>query len=276
MANNGEIEEFLRNRNNVAETLPGEIVATELMAEGGQAVVYRGTAFGAEAAIKIYFPGQLQKRIEREVEALTRLDNRNLVRLLWHGTLSVKGKGIPVVATNLIPGYDLKYLIENRPFAEREIGIIAFDVAGAINAMWKRRIVHRDLKPSNIVVMPNDRACVIDLGIARHVDLTTLTAAGFFWGTFGYLSPEQTQGVKQLTCKSDVYALGIILTECALGRHPTGDQLRLLSINLHENLPPEISDWEYAELLRDMIHPRPTKRPRPVEIMERLKKYAPN
>ena len=65
------------------------------------------------------------------------------------------------------------------------------------------------------MIRPDGRACVIDLGVARHLDQTTLTALGITWGTLGYMSPEQTRAVRQLTCKSDLFSLGVILLESA-------------------------------------------------------------
>ena len=239
-------------------------------------MVYRGKVNDNDAAVKIYYPGQLETRVEREIEALSRLDNPRIVKLLWSGRVQIDDYQLPAVATALIAGIDLCHRINRQGLSHNEIGIIVYDIADAIAAMWEHRIVHRDLKPANILIIPDGRACVIDLGVARHIDRTPLTATGFTWGTMGYMSPEQTRGAKQLTCKSDIFALGVIAVECSLGKHPTRqDQLRLLAIGLHEYLPPQISSWEYSAILAEMLHPRPTKRPKPEDIMNILKKYSP-
>lgn len=276
ISHGNDIKEWLRNPNNVYGLLPDNVVLDSLLASGGQGVVYKGSVFGAESAIKIYFPGQLHKRIKREITALEKLDSPNIVRLLWSGTISVNAFDLPVVATALVPGTPLNELLPKRRLNYDQLGTLGYDVACAISSMWERRIIHRDLKPSNIVFLPNGRACVIDLGLARHVELSTLTAMGASWGTYGYLSPEQTRAVKQLTCKSDLFSLGIILVECSMGRHPTNkDQLRLESMRLDLNLPNEISNWEHSQLVKDLLHPRPTKRPRPSTVIATLSKYQP-
>ena len=271
-----DIPAFLADKHNVAELLPQEITIEGLLAQGGQGIVYRGQVSGVDAAVKIYFPGQLRMRIDREIEALSKLDNPHIVKLHWAGQIIVGDTQLPLVATSLIAGEDLSTHTKNNPMSHEQIGTVIYDITDAIRAMWVERIVHRDLKPPNILLMPNGCACVIDLGVARHIDMTPLTATGFTWGTQGYMSPEQTKAIRQLTCKSDVFGLGVIAVECAMGRHPTRqDQLRLLSMGLHERLPIELASWDYAPLVQDMLHPRPTKRPDPSRIQELLSVFAP-
>lgn len=271
-----EVRDLIRQQQGIAALLPNDIVLEQQLAEGGQGVVYRGHAAGTPAAIKIYLPGQLQRRVQREVDALAALDCPSIVNLLWSGTVEIAGCELPVVATSLVPGDTLNEILSARALTETEIGAVAHDVVLAINAMWERRIVHRDLKPSNLMFKPDGRACVIDLGLARHVELSSLTGAGAAWGTLGYMSPEQTRGVRQLTCKSDLYALGVILLEAAIGRHPTnGDQLRLMTGNFHSQLPQELEDWSHADLVKALLHPRPTKRPAPSPTLGQLSSSAP-
>ena len=155
-----------------------------------------------------------------------------------------------------------------------ELGIIIYDISKAIEKMWNRRIVHRDIKPSNILIRENNRACVIDLGVARHLDASSLTALGSTWGTLGYLSPEQAKSVRQLTCKSDIYALGILIVECFFRRHPSGgDQLRLFGLGLHNKLPEPLNSWMYSNYMRLMLNPEPMRRPKPSELLVAFEQF---
>jgi serine/threonine-protein kinase len=272
-----EIRVFLENPAHIASLLPSTITIDGLLARGGQGMVYKGFVAKTEAAIKVYFPGQVQLRVERETDALLKLNNPHIVKMLWKDSLLIGDIALPAVATSLIPGITLWQVIRQGKLNHNEISMIAYDIADAIAAMWSHphRIVHRDLKPANIMITPERRACVIDLGVARHINRTPLTTIGSTWGTEGYMSPEQSSALKQLTCKSDVFALGIILVECALGRHPSrNDQASLLAMDLYKNLPFEINNWQYVELLRKMLHPRATKRPLPEEILDELKGFA--
>lgn len=269
-----KIEKQLLDIQFVNDILPKNVSIHELIECGGQGIVYKGLIEKQESAIKIYFPGQLKTRIEREIIALRKIKSDSIVKLLWADKVVFSEIELQITATEYIPGAPLNKLIASDSLTRDDIGIIAYDIGTAINQIWRFRIVHRDLKPANILVRPNKRACVIDLGVARHISQTTLTALGTTWGTLGYLSPEQSRCVKQLTCKSDIYTCGIILLECLLGRHPTGgDQRRLEPMNLHNNLPPLISNWKHNTFLKRMLHPRTTVRPLPNEIIDEFKEY---
>lgn len=255
----------------VNSVLPGHIRLQSVLDVGGQGIVYRGTVNGSLAAVKVYSSGQVCKRIEREVEALKKFDCPQIVKLLWSGELIFNEEPRQVVATSLIPGEPLSQVIKKRPLEFNDLTVIATDVAKAIENMWSLRIVHRDLKPSNIILRPDGTACVIDLGVARHLDQGSLTALGATWGTLGYFSPEQIKGVRQLTCKSDLFALGVVLLETAMRRHPTnGDQLRLFAEGYHNRLPKEIESWAHASILKRMFEPQPTKRPLPAEVIRQI------
>jgi hypothetical protein len=82
-------------------------------------------------------------------------------------------------------------------------------------------VVHRDLKPENVLITESGAVKVIDFGIARlaREGLPTLTAAGLIHGTPGYMAPEQLVGAPA-DARSDLYALGVVLGEMVLGRHP--------------------------------------------------------
>jgi serine/threonine-protein kinase len=270
------IKEFLRKVENVKKLLPNHIQIESFLAEGGQGVVYRGLIYEEDAAIKVYFPGQIQTRIEREINALTNLDNPHIVKLLWSGSIEIGDTNLSVVGTKFIPGTDLSSLIANKGQVEADnVAKIIYDICDAINSMWEMRIVHRDLKPPNILIRPNGRACVIDLGVGRHISRTPLTATGVTWGTWGYMSPEQARAITQLTCKSDIFSLGVIAIECFLGRHPTrNDQKLLFAMGYDRQLPAEIRNWKFAGLVQKMLHPRQTARPLPLDIMLELSNYS--
>lgn len=268
-------EAWLADIQNVTPHMPRHVVLGSALAKGGQGMVYSGYVNQEAAAIKIYFPGQQTTRIQREKKALANIDCPSIVKLLWSDRIMMNGEELNVVATNLVPGISLCEMLINSPLAETEIGVVLYDLAAAIDAMWERRIVHRDLKPSNVLIKPSGRACVIDLGVARHLDQTSLTQMGLTWGTLGYLSPEQTRGIRQLTCKSDIFAVGVVAVEAGLGHHPTRrNQLRLQARGLHKKLPARFANWHYASILADMLHPRPTMRPKPAEILSFLSQYT--
>ena len=91
-------------------------------------------------------------------------------------------------------------------------------IAEALAAAHAGGVVHRDIKPENLMVRPDGYVKVLDFGAAAQIG-TGDDLAEIPIGTLGYMSPEQIQG-KRLTGASDVFSLGVVLTELATGRHP--------------------------------------------------------
>jgi tetratricopeptide (TPR) repeat protein len=80
-------------------------------------------------------------------------------------------------------------------------------------------VVHRDLKPQNVMIDPQERALIMDFGIARATSSSTMTRTGALMGTPVYMSPEQAKGTT-VDARSDVYTLGIIFYELVTGTVP--------------------------------------------------------
>jgi Tol biopolymer transport system component len=100
---------------------------------------------------------------------------------------------------------------------------IAREVADALDYAHRRGVVHRDIKPENIL-LHDGRAVVADFGIAlavsRSDSATRMTETGMSLGTPYYMSPEQAMGEREITARSDVYALGCVTYEMLVGEPP--------------------------------------------------------
>ncbi len=99
---------------------------------------------------------------------------------------------------------------------------IATEVAGALDYAHRHNVVHRDIKPENIL-LHDGRALVADFGIALAASKaggTRMTETGMSLGTPTYMSPEQAMGEREITARSDVYALGCVLYEMLIGEPP--------------------------------------------------------
>jgi serine/threonine-protein kinase len=99
---------------------------------------------------------------------------------------------------------------------------IATEVAGALDYAHRRGVIHRDIKPENIL-LHDGRALVADFGIALAASKaggSRMTETGMSLGTPLYMSPEQAMGEREITARSDVYALGCVLYEMLVGEPP--------------------------------------------------------
>jgi serine/threonine-protein kinase len=99
---------------------------------------------------------------------------------------------------------------------------IATEVAGALDYAHRHGVIHRDIKPENIL-LHDGRALVADFGIALAASKaggTRLTETGMSLGTPAYMSPEQAMGEREITARSDVYALGCVTYEMLVGEPP--------------------------------------------------------
>ncbi|MGB7212386.1 MAG: serine/threonine-protein kinase, partial [Gemmatimonadales bacterium] len=99
---------------------------------------------------------------------------------------------------------------------------IAEEVAGALDYAHRHGVIHRDIKPENIL-LHDGRALVADFGIAlaaSKAGSTRMTETGMSLGTPHYMSPEQAMGEREITPRSDVYALGCVLYEMLCGEPP--------------------------------------------------------
>lgn len=243
---------------------------------GGQGVVFRarrraladGAPSNDDVAIKFHHEPSQDERIEREIRVMTRLRHACLANLLEHGVVTVGQDAVRFIVWEFIEGQPLTHLIAHGPLPPKTVAVVGRDVSTAISQIWMEHVVHRDVKPANVMVRTGrDNAVLIDMGCARHLDHSTVTGAGWRVGTPGYMSPEQAQAEHQLTCFSDIFALGLTLTEALSGRHPTNNRQDVIETTLIRPsalapaAPPGL-----VQILDRMLLLRPAFRPQPDQL----------
>jgi serine/threonine-protein kinase len=204
--------------------LPGRIGPYEIERElgrGGMGIVYlaRDGRLNRRVALKALpplAPGDTagRDRLQREARAAARLSHPGIATVYALEEI----EGDLYLASAFAGERTLRDVLRSGALAPPRAVRIAAQVARALEAAHAAGIVHRDLKPENIVLADedDDRITLVDFGIAQ-----TAGAAdpGPLAGTPGYLAPEQLAGASA-DARSDLYALGVILGEMLLGRHP--------------------------------------------------------
>jgi serine/threonine-protein kinase len=156
-------------------------------------------------------------RFDREANILKQLRHPHIVRLLATG----RYKQTPFIAMEYVAGRSLDKVLADRGKIDwRDVAHYTKQLCGALQHAHEKGIIHRDLKPSNLMVAPDGTLKLTDFGIAKDADVTALTGANSTIGTAAYMSPEQCKGDRNLTAKSDLYSLGIVLYELITGRKP--------------------------------------------------------
>jgi serine/threonine-protein kinase len=266
----------------VESALGGRYILGNEIGIGGQGVVYRAERIldgnnqtcKNNVALKLHLDPRQDARVEREIRAAKNLQHATLATLLEEGIIAVGGVQTRFIAWDFIEGESLESRLRNGPLTERETVKIALDVVSAITVLWSKKIVHRDIAPKNIMVRPNGHAVLIDLGGARHLDTSTITAPGFFFGTMGYLSPEQFRAEHALTASSDVFALGTVIFECLLGHHPTrGDQFILVTTPPSALTSLSSNNQELCRTIDKMLANRAPFRPTLAQLSTALERF---
>jgi serine/threonine protein kinase len=203
----------------------GPFIIDKELGSGAMGTVYRAryTKTGQVVAIKIVTPGlgttnaSAMGRFEREAEILKQLNHPNIVRLFGVG----KNQGQRYFAMEFIEGESLDRVMARRDrMSWEEVVALGMQLCSALQHAHEKGIVHRDLKPSNLMVLRDGTVKLTDFGIAKDLDETQLTSTNCTVGTAAYMSPEQCRGERNLSHKSDLYSLGVVLYELITGRKP--------------------------------------------------------
>ncbi|MDX1569280.1 MAG: protein kinase [Xanthomonadales bacterium] len=187
------------------------------LGRGGMGVVYKAHDTQLDRPVALKFLGTVtdDSRFLREARVAAKLIHPNIVAVYdFSGA-----EGQSYIAMEYIEGQGLsEYLKERGQLSPRESVNIVKQVCGALAAIHESGIVHRDIKPGNILMGKHGMVKLTDFGLAKGGELShQITGSGLAVGTPAYMPPEQVLG-KQADERTDIYALGLVLYECMLGR----------------------------------------------------------
>jgi len=216
------------------------------LGSGGMATVLRArdTELGRIVALKILPPESARDadsvtRFKQEARAAAKLDHDNVARVFFCG----EEKGLHFIAFEYVEGETLKQLIDHRGTLPPDDCIrYLIGLAAGLQHASDRGVIHRDVKPSNIVITPEGKAKLIDMGLARQQGLHSVnggvTQSGMTLGTFDYISPEQALDPRSVDVRSDIYSLGCAFYHALTGRPPVPEGTAAKKLHAHQHEPP--------------------------------------
>ena len=192
---------------------------------GGMATVYlaHDLKHDRKVAIKVLRPELAAvigaERFLREIKTIATLQHPHILGLIDSGEV----QGTAYYVMPFVAGESLR----DRLNREKQLPIpdavrLASEVAAALDYAHRHGVIHRDIKPEN-VMLHDGAALVADFGIALAVSSaggSRMTETGMSLGTPHYMSPEQAMGEREITARSDVYALGAMTYEMLIGEPP--------------------------------------------------------
>ncbi|KAL4558613.1 hypothetical protein LXL04_036814 [Taraxacum kok-saghyz] len=273
--------------------------SNKILGEGGFGCVYHGIIEdGSEVAVKLLNRDNNQngdREFIAEVEMLSRLHHRNLVKLIG---ICIEGRTRCLVY-ELVPNGSVESHLHG---VDKDRGPLDWDgrlkiALGAARGLAylhedsNPRVIHRDFKASNVLLEDDFTPKVSDFGLAREATEGSSHISTRVMGTFGYVAPEYAM-TGHLLVKSDVYSYGVVLLELLSGRKPVdmsqppGEEnlvtwarplLTTLS-GLHTLVDPTLSNTydfndmaKVAAIASMCVHPEVTQRPFMGEVVQALK-----
>jgi serine/threonine protein kinase len=243
------------------------------LSSGGQKHVFSAThPQDGDDVLKIIHARQHTEATQREVLAVNQLAAARVPRILQTGAVATNTGNVLWLRETRINGPTLRQKLQAGALAPREVLLLGRQLLETLLEAEKCRIVHRDVKPENIICDSNGDFWLIDFGLARHLDLHSLTATVNVFGKFtpGYAPREQYRNVKgDIDARCDLFATGVTLYEAATGQNPyvVGARdfqevfRRVETVPLPRLLIPIAQQAAFADLVSAMTQRRRDHRP---------------
>jgi len=251
------------------------------IASGGMGEVYRGHNIHNDepVAIKIVLPEFAKDEtilalFRKEAKVLGRLTNDAIVR--YHAFSIDPVLERPYLAMEFVDGTSLADERDKGAIPPELVRHGLIRIAGGMAAAHSHDVIHRDLTPDNVILPDRKMAHgkIIDFGIAKATEMTGGTVLGDrFAGKYSFVSPEQLVLGGEITGKTDIYSLGLVIASCLRGKDLDMGGDDIVEVNRARQSVPDLEgiDESFIPLLGRMLDPNTETR---IESMEAVVKEA--
>jgi serine/threonine protein kinase len=212
---------------------------------GGMAIVFkaRDRETSEVVALKLLKPDiaddqDALQRFKQELRLARKVTHKNVCRIYELNPVD----GFAYISMEFVDGESLRQVINRFGGLPLHKAVqIACQICAGLQEAHNQGTIHRDLKPENIMIDAKGNAKIMDFGIARSVE-TGLTHGTRVIGTPSYMAPEQAEG-KHVDCRTDIYALGLVLYEALTGRPAfTGESPVSIALKQISEVPPPLRE----------------------------------
>jgi serine/threonine protein kinase/tetratricopeptide (TPR) repeat protein len=249
--------------------IAGKYKIVDEIGRGGMGIVYKAedTKLKRTVALK-FLPPELTRdpeakaRFIHEAQAASALQHNNICTI---HDIDEGQDGRIFIVMDYYQGKTLKdrlHIGESTVGATHRVALtidecinITLQIAQGLQAAHANGIVHRDIKPANIMITAEGVVKILDFGLARLPDQTTLTKPGQRPGTLSYMSPEQLKG-NEIKQQTDIWSLGTVIYEMLTGRLPFSGEHEyavLYSILNEESEPVSTYNPQVPKLLETVV-----------------------
>jgi serine/threonine protein kinase/Flp pilus assembly protein TadD len=239
------------------------------LGEGPLSEVFRATDtnLGRVVALKILrahaeIDPSADQRFHREAMHSSKIEHRNIARVYEYGQY----EGTSFIAMEFLKGRTLDKIIKDQRLGFEECLRIAQQATRALREVHEAGLIHRDLKPANLMVLDDGTIKLLDFGIARASNESSITQHGMLVGTVLYMSPEQVRG-DELEMRSDIFSLGSVIYHMTTGKLPfPGKSFPEVCMSILDGKaePPSIAragfPREFEDFINKCMHPDPSHR----------------
>ena len=190
--------------------------------KGSFGTVYKAEKNGAFYAIKIFqselLRTEYRTRLDREIKAIQKIQHPNVVKLYEYGVFKEREFEYFYIVMDYIEGRPLTDFVGS--LSEPQCIQVIESILDTLESIHNNGVIHRDLKPENIMINNQGVPIVLDFGLAKLIDYSSITQTGDRVGTYYYMSPEQVTDSKNIDNRSDYFAIGVIFYQLMTGVLP--------------------------------------------------------